>query len=75
MTNFIDRTKKEVKKETVFTHYVKSMSEVIETNEKPMIYKNVEFLFTDEYYGDVFRCWENDEKYSTLYFGTKGDEF
>lgn len=80
MTKFIDGSKKsEPKKEvrkTVFTHYVISDRKLVACKVQPENYDNVEFLFHDMHYGDVFKTWDNnwDEKHRSLFFGTKGDE-
>lgn len=79
MTKFIDGSKKsEPKKqvkETVFTHFVNSLKEIQECKQNASDFENVEFLFSDKSYGDVFVVFsdnEHDEK--TIMFGTKGDE-
>jgi hypothetical protein len=79
MTKFIDGSKKsELKKEvkkTVFTHFVNVNREVARAISQPEDYDNVEFLFHDDHYGDVFKAWDNiNSDNITLFFGTKGDE-
>lgn len=80
MTRFIDGSKKsEPKKqvkETVFTHFVNANKEIEKSASQPLNYINVEFLFYDIYYGDVFKAThkDDDEDNATLFFGTKGDE-
>lgn len=80
MTRFIDGSKrnepkKEVKK-TVFTHFVNAKKEIKDAKVQPEKYDNVEFLFHDKDYGDVFKVWDNDNQsdYRMLFFGAKGDE-
>ena len=79
MTKFIDGSKrsepkKEVRK-TVFTHFVNCDKEISKNLLKANDYDNVEFLFHDIDYGDVFKAWDNHREESiTLFFGTKGDE-
>jgi len=79
MTKFIDgskrsKPKKEIK-QTVFTHFVNGSREVAKAISQPENYDNIEFLFHDKAYGDVFKCWVNESPNDiTLFFGTKGDE-
>lgn len=79
MTKFIDGSKRnELKKEkrkTIFTRFVTSGLCVNKTIMKPSDYNNVEFLFNDKVYGDVFKAWNNiNSDNVTLFFGNKGDE-
>ena len=80
MTKFIDGSKrnepkKEVKK-TVFTHSVNSKKEIIEARTQPEDCDNIEFLFHNKVYGDIFKTWNNiNSNNITLFFGTKGDEY
>lgn len=77
MTNFTTlESAKKVKKETIFTHYVSSKMEINKEEKSiPPDSKNVLHLWKDTVYGDVFKCWDDDENNATLYFGEKGDEF
>lgn len=75
-TNFmslIDETK--VVKETVFTSFVDFDLKNRGTIGKPCDYRNVLHIGFDKEYRDVFKCWNDNEKEFTIYFGTKGDEF
>ena len=66
-----------VKKQTKFTHYVDSDKE-IQSNETddPSKWDNCLHIGTDEYYGDVFKVWDDGKENNfTIYFGEKGDEF
>ncbi len=80
MTKFIDGSKrnepKKERKETVFTHFVNAKKEIKDAKVQPEKYDNVEFLFHDKDYGDVFKVWDNDNQsdYRMLFFGAKGDE-
>lgn len=76
MTNYIDNTKgkKEVKKKTIFKKYICPDS-IVNTQNKPEDYENVEFIKHNKYYGDVFHAWNDNPKSFTIYFGEKGDEF
>lgn len=64
---------------TVFEKVVGVDSEeghnIVETDTLPEEYENVMLLWKDKYYGDVFRCWDDDPSDSTIYFGTAGDGF
>ena len=80
MTRFIDGSKrndpkKKIKK-TVFTHFINENKLVISKKQNADLFDNVQFLFHDHIYGDVFIVFdddaENDDK--TIMFGTKGDE-
>lgn len=84
MTNYFKMPPIEVKenkepKKTVFTHCVSVFNGkmvINETNDDPKLWENIMFLWHDNEYGDVFRCWdEGFEDYSSIFFGTAGDEF
>ena len=74
-TNFmsLDGKVKE-SKETTFTKVLR-VSEVGGTAVTPKSYENVLHIGYDGCYGDVFKCWNDNINYFTLYFGTKADEF
>ena len=77
MTKFIDNTKKNKSKKTVFKK-VLTFDFAIESAEYGLdVYEKVEFIGHDESYGDVFKAYHdaNDDNNFTLFFGTKGDEF
>ena len=83
MTNYfkmppIDMEVNEQKK-TVFTHCVSVVDGkkiIEEINEAPELWENIMFLWHDNQYGDVFRCWDDGfEDDSLIFFGTAGDEF
>lgn len=78
MTRFIDGSKrsepKKIKK-TVFTHIINSSMKIESTSVDVSICDNVQFLFNDDSYGDVFIVWNDDnDNNKTIMFGTKGDE-
>jgi len=59
MTRFFTREKKEEKqpkKKTVFKKEIYTHT-IISSVAQPSDYENVEFLFHDVEYGDVFRAW------------------
>ena len=65
-----------LKNKTVFTHYVNSNLEIESEVSTPIEdWQNILHIGTDVIYGDVFKVWNTDENYFTIYFGTKGDEF
>ena len=77
MTKFIDNTKKNNSKKTVFEKALSfdfivgiALSDIND-------YEKVEFIGHDESYGDVFKAFhdENDDNNFKLYFGVKGSEF
>ena len=77
MTKFIDNTKKNNSKKTVFEKvltfdFTVDVAFAIATD-----YEKVEFIGHDESYGDVFKAYhdENDDNNFTLVFGVKGSEF
>ena len=77
MTKFIDNTKKNKSKKTVFEK-VLTFDFVIEKAECCLdVYEKVEFIGHDESYGDVFKAYhdENDDNNFALFFGIKGSEF
>ena len=77
MTKFIDNTKKNKSKKTVFEK-VLTFDFVIEKAECCLdVYEKVEFIGHDESYGDVFKAYHdaNDDNNFTLFFGFKGFEF
>ena len=81
MTKFIDRTEKcNNPKKTTFKKYLSSGFEVVDVDcifHSTENYDIIEYLGTDNSYGDVFKAYhdENDENNFTLFFGVKGDEF
>ena len=85
MTKFIDNTRKNKSKKTVFEK-VLTFDFAIENAECGLdenaecgldFYEKIEFIGHDESYGDVFKAYrdENDDNNFTLYFGVKGSEF
>ena len=77
MTKFIDNTKKNNSKKTVFEK-VLTFDFAIEKAECCLdVYEKVEFIGYDESYGDVFKAYRdaNDDNNFTLFFGVKGCEF
>ena len=77
MTKFIDNTKKNNSKKTVFEK-VLTFDFAIENAECGSdVYEKVEFIGHDESYGDVFKAYHdaNDDNNFTLFFGVKGSEF
>ena len=79
MTKFIDNTKKNNSKKTVFEK-VLTFDFVIEKAGAGYcldVYEKVEFIGHDESYGDVFKAYHDadDDNNFTLFFGVKGDEF
>jgi hypothetical protein len=63
-----------LKNKTVFTHYVNLEIES-EVGTPIEDWQSILHIGTDVFYGDVFKVWNTDENYFTIYFGTKGDEF
>lgn len=61
-------------KETVFSGIVSTRPPEA-TLTKPTDFLNVLHIGYNKTYGDVFKCWDDDKKDFTLYFGEKGDEF
>ena len=75
-TKFITlEPKSKIVKETVFTHFISGSKTVYDSIRTVNSFENVLHIGYDVDYGDVFKCWENDPNYFTIYFGTKGDEF
>lgn len=69
--------KKKEFKPTVFTHFISSKKEILESELKPTDFEFVIWLGHDIAYGDVFKVWNgviNDIDSFTIYFGVKGDE-
>ena len=77
MTKFIDNTKKNTSKKTVFEKALSFDFTVDVTCADVYDYEKVEFIGHDESYGDVFKAYhdENDDNNFTLFFGVKGSEF
>lgn len=81
MTKFmtIDGKEKEPKNKTVFKNFLSKglvMSDGEDKCLQPADYDNVMYIGYNNYYGDVFKAWNNgDITEYVLYFGTKGDEF
>ena len=77
MTKFIDNTKKNNSKKTVFEKVLTFDFTVDVACEDVYDYEKVEFIGHDESYGDVFKAYhdENDDNNFTLFFGVKGSEF
>ena len=74
-TNFMSLNDKVKEgKETIFTKvvYNNGGGDTIKT---PKNYKNILHIGRDEWYGDIFKCWNEDINCFTLHFGIKGDEF
>ena len=75
-TNFMSLDgETKVVNETVFASYVGNNLEKVKTTLKPINYRNVLHIGYDKFYGDVFKCWDDDINYFTIFFGTAGDEF
>ena len=77
MTKFIDNTKKNNSKKTVFKKALSFDFTVVDGSADLADYEKVEFIGHDESYGDVFKAYhdENDDNNFTLFFGVKGSEF
>ena len=86
MTKFIDNTKKNNSKKTVFEKVLtfdfviekaECCLDVCEKVEFIGHYEKVEFIGHDESYGDVFKAYHDadDDNNFTLFFGVKGSEF
>ena len=77
MTKFIDNTKKNNSKKTVFEKVLTFDFTVDDACEDVYYYEKVEFIGHDGSYGDVFKAYhdENDDNSFTLVFGVKGSEF
>ncbi len=77
MTKFIDNTKKNNSKKTVFEKALSFDFTVDIARADVYDYEKVEFIGYDESYGDVFKAY-HDADYDnnfTLFFGVKGSEF
>ena len=66
--------KKTVFKRIIYYHLLNGTF-IEDTNDSTEQWQNVMHLWKDKYYGDVFRCWDNDQSNSVIYFGEAGDEF
>ena len=77
MTKFIDNTKKNNSKKTVFEKALSFDFIVDDAIADVADYEKVEFIGYDEAYGDVFKAYHdaNDDNNFTLFFGVKGSEF
>ena len=77
MTKFIDNTKKNNSKKTVFEKALSFDFIVDDAIADVADYEKVEFIGHDESYGDVFKAYRdaNDDNNFTLFFGVKGSEF
>ena len=77
MTKFIDNTKKNKSKKTVFEKALSFDFTVVDAFAVVTDYEKVEFIGHDESYGDVFKAYhdENDDNNFALFFGVKGSEF
>ena len=77
MTKFIDNTKKNTSKKTVFEKVLTFRFAIKNVECDLDVYDKVEFIGHDESYGDVFKAYhdENDDNNFTLCFGVKGSEF
>ena len=77
MTKFIDNTKKNNSKKTVFEKALSFDFTVVDAFAVVTDYEKVEFIGHDESYGDVFKAYhdENDDNNFALFFGIKGSEF
>ena len=77
MTKFIDNTKKNNSKKTVFEKVLSFDFIVDDAIADVADYEKVEFIGHDESYGDVFKAYHdaNDDNNFTLFFGVKGSEF
>ena len=77
MTKFIDNTKKNNSKKTVFEKALSFDFTVDVACADVYDYEKVEFIGYDESYGDVFKAYHDadDDNNFTLFFGVKGSEF
>ena len=77
MTKFIDNTKKNKSKKTVFAKALSFDFTVDVACADVADYEKVEFIGHDESYGDVFKAYHDadDDNNFTLFFGVKGSEF
>ena len=77
MTKFIDNTKKNNSKKTVFEKALSFDFTVDVAIADVEDYEKVEFIGHDESYGDVFKAYHDadDDNNFTLFFGVKGSEF
>ena len=77
MTKFIDNTKKNNSKKTVFEKALSFDFTVDVACADVYDYEKFEFIGYDESYGDVFKAYRdaNDDNNFTLFFGVKGSEF
>ena len=66
--------KKKEFKTTVFTYAIDVDKKVTKTNYSSSDFDFVIWLGYDSYYGDVFKAWNENGKYFTIFFGVKGDE-
>ena len=74
-TKFTSLEEKKVIKKTKFEEILISRIDIQVTDTNPIDWGNVKHIGYDQKYGDVFKCWDDDEDGFTLYFGEKGDEF
>ena len=75
-TNFLtlDKIAKTGNK-TVFKKIVAGNLEINEVEcTTPDDYRNILYLGHDNYYGDVFKCWNHESDFAII-FGEKGNEF
>ena len=79
MTKFMTLPKlivaKDKAKKTLFTKVIEAIAMPTPAGNQPSNFKNVLFLGNGNYYGDVFKAWNDDEANFILYLGKKGDEF
>lgn len=66
--------KKKQFKPTVFTHAIDDDKSLAKTNYTASDFDFVIWLGYDSQYGDVFKAWNENCNYFTIYFGVKGDE-
>ena len=74
MTKFIDNTKKNNSKKTVFKKALSFDFTVVDAFAVVTDYEKVEFIGTSKAYGDVFKALDIDGDF-ILYMGVKGSEF
>ena len=74
-TKFTSLEEKKVVKKTEFKKVLMD-SGICDAEHTPNDWDNVKHLFFDKFFGDVFKCWDDDDEDGfTLFFGEKGDEF
>ena len=75
MTKFTSLSKIKKAEETFFSQFLHIDGSLSTAMDNPKQYDNVLHIGCTEYYGDVFKCWNDDSDDFILFFGVKGDEF